>query len=102
MHVHVAPSSLLPHTSPLVVPKYTPTGSRWSVVMPWRFTVYHALDGIPLSMRVHVSPASFVRYTAGRPSGLVRGHTSVPSIGKTHAVLGSRGWTSIGKPMSPT
>jgi len=39
---------------------------------------------------------------AGRPSGLVRGHTSVPSIGNTHAVSGSRGCNSIGKPMSPT
>ena len=38
---------------------------------------------------------------AGLPPGLVRGHTEVPSIGKTHSVAGSRGCSTSGKPMSP-
>ena len=47
-------------------------------------------------------PESRVPKTAGRPPGLVRGQTSLPSIGKTQAREGSRGCTTIGKPMSPT
>ena len=37
--VHLAPSSRLAHTSPDVVPRYTPTGSATSALMHWRFTV---------------------------------------------------------------
>ena len=42
------------------------------------------------------------REAAGRPPGLVRGQTSLPSIGNTQAVSGSRGCTTIVKPTSPT
>lgn len=71
--------------------------------MAWRFTVHHAWrSGSPAAQRRQLSPPSRVAYTAGLPSGLVRGQTLVPSIGKTHAVSGSRGCSSIGNPMSPT
>ena len=53
MRDHESPSSVLAQTSPLVVPKYTPTGSASSVVMAWRFTVNQAVSGRPLSWRVH-------------------------------------------------
>src|SRR3989304_2320698 len=103
MHVHAAPSSRLAQISPLVVPKYTPTDSCESVALACRLTVKNASAlGNPLSWRCQLLPALRVTYTAGLPPGLVRGHTSVPSIGKTHTVSGSCGCNTIGKPMSPT
>src|SRR5512140_1389712 len=103
MQAHLRPSSRLIHSSPLVVPKYSPNGSDASPVIAWRFTVHHAcFSGRPESRRCQVLPPLRVVYTAGLPSGLVRGHTVVPSIGNTHTVLSSRGCTTSGKPMSPT
>ena len=78
-----------------------PTGSLASTVMAWRFTVSQPRAGRPASPQLHYSPGSRVTCTAGRPSGFVLGHTSVPSIGNTHSVPGPRGCSSIGKPMSP-
>src|SRR5579862_6013334 len=102
-HFHDSPSFLLAQISPLVVPKYNPSESRPSLVIAWRFTVHHACPGgKPLSWRRHVFPPLVVRKTAGLPSGAVRGQTLDPSIGKTQAVSGSRGCSSIGKPMFPT
>ena len=58
MHDQRCPSSRLAHNSPLVVPKYTPTGSAASAVMAWRFTVHQAWSaGRPLSYRCQVLPA---------------------------------------------
>ena len=60
--------------------------------MAWRFTVQYACDlGMPASKRFHVLPALRVTIAEGLPSGLVRGHTEVPSIGNTQAVSASRG-----------
>src|SRR6185503_13730972 len=89
---HFSPSFLLAHTSPLVVPKYSPTWACASAAIAWRFTVYHAwLAGKPLSSRFQVLPALRVTYAAGLPPGLVRGQTPLPSIGNTQTVSGSRG-----------
>ena len=65
---HDAPSSVLAQISPLVVPKYTPTGSPSSTVIAWRFTVNHARSGSPPSRRVHdvARVAGDVRPRAGR------------------------------------
>ncbi len=42
----------LPHTSPDVVPKYTPAVGNASAVMAWRLTVHHACDlGMPSRCR---------------------------------------------------
>ena len=50
MQVQRAPSFALIQTSPLVVPKYTPTGPRASAHIAWRFTVNQpCLRGNPLS-----------------------------------------------------
>jgi hypothetical protein len=98
-----APSSWPIHSSPLVVPRYS-AGARLGV---GRHRL--ALDGPPgLALgQALVQPlpgrAGVARDVgAGRPWGLVRGQTVVPSIGNTQAVSASRGCTTIGKPMSPT
>src|SRR4051812_45789445 len=74
-----------------------------SAVIAWRLTVQYACDkGKPASCRCHVLPPFDVRNTAGTPPGEVRGQTSEPSIGNTHAEFGSRGCSVIGKPILPT
>ena len=80
MRVHDAPSSALAQTSPLVVPKYTPTGSPSSTVIAWRFTVNHARSG---------SPASQPRPRLARVAGDVHGGLPVgararPHVGAVH------------------
>src|SRR3990172_6139035 len=103
MHVHRLPSSRLIHSSTLVVQKYSPTGSRLSAVIAWRFTVHQASRlGNPASRRCQLFPPLRVTNAVGFPSGLVRGHTVWPSMGNTHTVSASRGCTTIGKPISPT
>src|SRR5262245_35567129 len=92
MDVHFLPSFRLAHTSPLVVPKYRPTGSCASHAILWRITVNHARLGSPPSNRFQLLPALRVIKTLGFPSGLVLGHTVEPSIGNTHTISGSRGW----------
>src|SRR5579862_3861716 len=58
MHSHRAPSFRLAQSSPLVVPKYKPTGVPASAANACRFTVSHAWDrGRPLSCRVQDFPA---------------------------------------------
>src|SRR6185436_9174480 len=44
-HCQLSPSSALVHTSPLVVPKYRPTGSKASAAIAWRFTVNQPCAG---------------------------------------------------------
>lgn len=60
MQVQCSPSSALAQISPLVVPKYTPTGSRPSTVMAWRLTVNQPRSGKPSPSLVHDFPASRV------------------------------------------
>src|SRR3569623_370316 len=97
MHAHLPPSLRLIHSSPDVVPKYRPTVGSASALIAWRFTVSQACDlGRPSACRFHVLPPFFEQNTAGFPPGLVRGQTSVPSIGKTQSVSGSRGCTVMG------
>jgi hypothetical protein len=71
--------------------------------MAWRLTVHHACDfGNPVACRCQVLPPLTERYAAGLPPGDTRGHTLVPSIGNTQSVSGSRGCSTIGKPIEPT
>src|SRR5258705_803497 len=102
MHVHGAPSSALAQISPLVVPKYTPTGSAVATVIAWRFTVNHARSGRPVPSRVHDSPASRGTEAAGGPSGLVRGPQSGPPLRENPPVSGSHGVSPCRAPMLPT
>src|SRR5581483_10265715 len=58
MRVHDVPSSRLTQISPPVVPKYKPSGSRVSLFIAWRLTVYQPfVRGRPSSWRFQVLPA---------------------------------------------
>src|SRR5690349_21857823 len=102
MHLQRAPSLRLAQTSPLVVPKYSPTGSCASAHIAWRLTVHQAFAlGRPLAWRCQVFPPLRETKIAGLPPGLVRGQTPLPSIGRTQSTFASCGCTVIEKPTSP-
>src|SRR6187455_2294398 len=102
MHFQLAPSLRLAQTSPLVVPKYKPTGSCASAHIAWRLTVHQAFDsGRPFAWRCQLLPPFLETNTAGLPPGLVRGQTPLPSIGRTQSTFASCGCMVIGKPTSP-
>src|SRR5689334_4161061 len=60
----VLPSSALPYSWPVLVPKYTPTGSSESTAIASRSTEMYALScGRPAVAFCQVAPPSLVRYT---------------------------------------
>src|SRR5207302_1868910 len=77
-------------------PTQSPAGSRASAARPSRSTVSHAFSwGRPCSSASHDAPASVVRYTRSRPSGVQRNSSDVS--GSTYAVPGWFGSATTGK-----
>src|ERR1041385_6994217 len=103
MHFQLRPSSRLAPSPPPGVPEYKPTGAPAPADIACRFTVSQAcVAGRPRACRRQLLPPFTERYTAAFPPGETRGQTFDPSIGNTQSVSGSRGCTTIGKPIEPT